>query len=99
VVAKDLVPAKASGTNGERPIQSADGAISREFHAAARSSLSSPRITILSAASGNGRWSAFASSHGARIQTSCSSAVVRIAGIAFGWIGFTTAFASVVKKP
>jgi hypothetical protein len=31
----------------------------------------------------------FASSHGARIQTSRSSSVVRITGIAFGWIGAT----------
>src|SRR6201982_3210239 len=69
------------------------------FHAAALSSLSAPRITILSASSGNGRCKAFASSHGARIQTSRSSSVVRITGIAFGWIGFTTAFACVVRKP
>src|SRR6516225_8736781 len=56
------------------------------FHAAIRSSLSSLRMTILSASSGSGRCSALASSQGARIQTSCSSAVVRITGIAFGWI-------------
>jgi hypothetical protein len=46
--------------------------------------LSVPRMTILSASSGNGRCSALASSHGACIQTSRSSAVVRITGIAFG---------------
>jgi hypothetical protein len=46
-------------------------------------------MTILSASSRNGRCNTFASSHGARIQTSCSSAVVRITGIAFGWLGST----------
>ena len=35
----------------------------------------------------------------ARIQTSRSSSVVRITGIAFGWIGSTTAFGAVVRKP
>jgi hypothetical protein len=35
----------------------------------------------------------------ARIQTSCSSSVVRITGIAFGWIGSTIAFGAVVRKP
>ena len=70
------------------------------FHAAAGlSSLSAPRITILSASSGKGRCNAFASFHGARIQTSRSSSVVRITGIAFGWIGSTTAFGDVVRKP
>jgi hypothetical protein len=53
-------------------------------YAAARSSFSSPRITILSASSGNGRCSALASLHGAGIQTSRSSSVVRITGMAFG---------------
>jgi len=48
---------------------------------------------------GIGRCNRFASSHSARIQTSCSSAVVRITGIAFGWIGATIAFGAVVKKP
>src|SRR5207244_370462 len=43
------------------------------LHAATLSSLSAPRATILRASSGNGRCSVFASSHGARIQTSCSS--------------------------
>jgi hypothetical protein len=41
----------------------------------------------------------FASSHGARIQTSRSSSVVKITGIAFGCIGSTTAFGAVVRKP
>jgi hypothetical protein len=41
---------------------------------------------------------AFASSHGARIQTSHSSGVVRITGIAFGWIGSTIAFGAVVTR-
>jgi hypothetical protein len=43
---------------------------SRYLHAAAR-------MTILSASSGSGRCNDFASSQGARIQTSCSSCVVR----------------------
>jgi hypothetical protein len=55
--------------------------------------------SFFSASSGNGRCSPFASSHGARIQTSHSSSVVRITGIAFGWIGATTAFGEVVRKP
>src|SRR5258705_2590001 len=46
--------------------------------AAVLSSLSAPRITILSASSGSGRCSALASSHGARIHTSRSSSMVRI---------------------
>jgi hypothetical protein len=37
-------------------------------HAAALSSLSAPRMTILSAPSGSGRCNAFASSYGARIS-------------------------------
>jgi len=48
-----------------------------EFDAAALSSLSPPRATIFSASSGNGLCSAFASSHGARIQTSRSSSVIK----------------------
>jgi hypothetical protein len=43
--------------------------------------------------------SALASSHGARIQTSCSSSISRMTGMAFGWIGSTTAFGVVVRKP
>jgi hypothetical protein len=46
-----------------------------------------------------GRRNTFASSHGARIQTSRSSSVVRITGIAFGWIGSTIAFGEVLRKP
>jgi len=65
----------------------------------ARSSLSAPRATIFSASSGNGRCKALASSHGARTQTSRSSSVVRITGMAFGWIGSTIAFGAVVRKP
>ena len=42
----------------------------RGHAAAARSSLSAPRMTILRASSGNGRCNALASSHGARIHTS-----------------------------
>jgi hypothetical protein len=67
--------------------------MTRGVHAAAaRSSLSAPRMTILSASSGSGRCNALASSHFPRIHTSRSSSVVRITGIAFGWIGSTTAF-------
>jgi hypothetical protein len=48
-------------------------------------------MTISITSSGKGRCNALASYHGARIQTSrFSSAVVRITGIAFGWIGSTT---------
>ena len=64
-----------------------------------RSSLSAPRATIFRASPGNGRCNARASSHGARIHTSHSSGVVRITGMAFGWIGSTTAFGAVVRKP
>ncbi len=71
----------------------------RDHAAAARSSLSAPRMTILSASSGSGRCSDFASSHGARSHTSHSSLVVKITGIALGWIGSTTAFGAVVRKP
>jgi len=39
------------------------GPVGFEFHAASLSSLSAPRMTILSASSGSGRCSAFASSH------------------------------------
>lgn len=46
-----------------------------------------------------GRCSALASSQGARSQISRSSLVVKITGIAFGWIGSTTAFGEVVRKP
>jgi hypothetical protein len=56
-------------------------------------------MTILSTSSGSGRCNAFASSHGGRSQTSRSSSVVRITGIALGWIGSTTAFGDVVRKP
>src|ERR1700756_2923656 len=75
------------------------GPLGGEFHAAILSSLSAPRMTTLSASSGNGRCNAFASSHGARIQTSRSSSVVKITGTALGWIGSTTAFGAVVRKP
>jgi hypothetical protein len=39
------------------------------------------------------------SSQGARIQTSRSSSVVKVTGIAFEWIGSTIAFGDVVKNP
>ena len=75
------------------------GPVGFEFHAASLSSLSAPRMTILSASSGSGRCSAFASSHGARIHTSRSSSVVRITGMALGWIGSTMALGAVVRNP
>ena len=56
-----------------------------------------PLITICCTSSGNGRCSAFASSQGARIQTSRSSSVVRITGIAL-WIDATIAFGEVGRK-
>ncbi|MBC6718879.1 hypothetical protein H9Q09_22175 [Aurantimonas sp. DM33-3] len=52
-------------------------------------SFRSPRATICSPSFDNGRCSADASDHSARIQTSTSSGSVRMAGIAFGWIGAT----------
>ena len=67
--------------------------------ALATSSLSAPRMTIFGASSGNGRCSTLASSHGARIQTPRSSSVVRITGMALGWIDSTTLFGKVVRKP
>jgi hypothetical protein len=48
-----------------------------------------PRPTIIEPASGNGCCRAFAASHSARIQQSCSC-VVRITGIAFGYSHGTT---------
>ena len=53
-----------------------------ESEATALSHAVSSRIASIS--SGSGRCSAFDSSHGARIQTSRSSSVVRITGMAFG---------------
>jgi hypothetical protein len=50
------------------------------------------------ASSGNRRCSSLASSHAARIQTSRSS-VIRMTGMAFGWIGSTKALGDVVRKP
>jgi hypothetical protein len=40
----------------------------------------------------SGRCNALASSHGPRIQISRSSSVITMTGMAFGWIGSTTAF-------
>ena len=42
--------------------------------------------------------SAFCSSQGARIHMSRSSSVVRINGMALGWIGSTMAFGAVVRS-
>jgi hypothetical protein len=61
------------------------------------SSLTAPRATILRVLSGKGRCcSAFASSHGARIQTSRSSSVENDRHGLF-MIGLTTAFGDVVR--
>jgi hypothetical protein len=52
--------------------------------------------------SGKGHCSALASFHGARIQTSRSSAVVKITGIALRWIASTIPFGdegSCARKP
>jgi hypothetical protein len=57
-----------------------------------------PRATILSASSESGRCSSSASFYGAVNQSKISSQIVRITGIAFGWIGATTAFRSVVSN-
>jgi hypothetical protein len=67
----------------------------RITHAAALSSLSAPRATIFSVSSGRGLCSAFASSQGACIHNSRSSLVVKITGMALGWIGSTIAFGEV----
>jgi hypothetical protein len=80
---------RAVAMSSEARAKRADAA--RHSTAAARSSLSAPRMRILSASSGNGRCNAFASSHGARIQTSRSSSVVRDYGHGL-WIGSTTTF-------
>jgi len=47
----------------------------------------------------SGRCKALASSQGARIHTSRSSSVVRITGMALGWIGSTSALGAVVRNP
>jgi hypothetical protein len=44
-----------------------------------------PAQQIIKSASGRGRCSVLASSHGARIQTSRASSVVSITGIALSW--------------
>jgi hypothetical protein len=58
----------------------------------------SPSATIVSMSSGRGLCSFRASSVGALSHTSYSSGVVRITGIALGWIGPTTPFGSDVKN-
>jgi hypothetical protein len=69
----------------------------RQALAGAPSALS-PFATIRNASSGSGRCSANASFAGAVIQRSTSSWVVRMTGMALGWIGATIAFGSLVKK-
>ena len=65
--------------------------------AISRSSLD-PRAAISRTPSGSGRWRRIASGAGAESQVSISSPVVRIAGIALGWIVATRVLVSVVKK-
>src|SRR5690242_5924615 len=57
-----------------------------------------PRATIFSDPSGSGRCSFKASSGAAVIQASTSSDVVRIKGIAFGWMAPTSALGAVVRN-
>src|ERR1700704_5158905 len=57
-----------------------------------------PRATILSAPSSSGRCSFRASSGGAGIPDSTSSGVVRITGIASGWMAPTSAFGSLLRS-
>src|ERR1700694_2835750 len=57
-----------------------------------------PRATIRSDPSGSDRCSFRAFSGGAVIQVSTSDVVVKITGIAFGWMAPTSAFGSVVRK-
>ncbi len=60
--------------------------------------LFSPLATIRSAWVGRGRCSASASSAGAVSHASHSSGVVRMTGMAFGWIGATTWLRAQVKN-
>ncbi len=62
-------------------------------------SLFSPVATIGRAASGKGLCNAAASLQSALSQTSHSSVVVSITGMALGWIGATTVLGAVVKNP
>jgi len=57
-----------------------------------------PRATIRSDPSGSGRCSFRASSGAAVIQVSTSAGVVRITGIACGWMAPTSAFGSFVRN-
>ena len=59
----------------------------------------SPLATTRSASSGSGLCNSSALGASANSHKSTSAGVVRMTGIAFGWIGATTAFASVVRKP
>jgi hypothetical protein len=56
-------------------------------------SIYSPELKTCMLTTGEGH------AYGARNQTSRSSSVVKITGMAFGWIGSTTAFDEVVRKP
>jgi hypothetical protein len=57
------------------------------------------RGTLSNGLSASGGARLLAPPAGARIQTSRSSSVVKITGIALGWIGLTTASGEVVRKP
>jgi hypothetical protein len=59
----------------------------------------SPLATIRNMLSGSGRCNSRAFGASANSHKSTSSGVVRMTGMALGWIGATTAFASVVRKP
>jgi hypothetical protein len=92
-------PAVSTGQGFEIVVAAAFPPVPRHakrWAANARSSFS-PVATIFSAPSGSGRCSASASSHGARSQTSCSSVVVMITGIAFGCTRAASAFGSQVR--
>jgi len=57
-----------------------------------------PRVRTSSVPFGSGRCGFRASSGAAVIQVSTSSGVVRITGVAFGWMAPTSAFGSVVRN-
>jgi hypothetical protein len=69
------------------------------FHAAILSSLSTPRATILIASLGSGRCSALASSRRAHPDVALLIGQQDDRHGALGWIGSTTAFGEVVRKP
>ena len=70
----------------------------QERTAPGASPVRSPRATIISAPSGNGRCGVKAASPSAVSHALISPWVVRITGIGFGWIALTSAFGSFVKN-